>query len=119
MKGLLQARILEALEKDLHPAAMTVENTSDSHASHQEVRGGGGETHFSVRVQSDAFRGMVGGSRNLRTLWTDTGSCTSRWDSHSTRACMQWRLTATLTSRIKRVALVNLVHFGNRLAFAA
>ncbi|KAH0871225.1 hypothetical protein HID58_078247 [Brassica napus] len=57
-------RIRERLEEELSPVELEVEDVSHQHAGHAGVRGSAGadgETHFSLRVVSDAFqaRGLV------------------------------------------------------------
>jgi BolA protein len=51
--------IREKLQAAFLPSELTVEDDSQKHAGHSGARPGG-ETHFSVRVVSDAF---VGASR--------------------------------------------------------
>ncbi|KXN91069.1 SufE-like protein, chloroplastic, partial [Leucoagaricus sp. SymC.cos] len=44
----------------LQPISLTIENDSWKHRHHAAMReqdGGNGETHFSIRVVSDAFKG--------------------------------------------------------------
>ncbi|KAG2263130.1 hypothetical protein Bca52824_070209 [Brassica carinata] len=53
-------RIRERLEKELNPVVeLEVEDVSHQHAGHAAVRGSSadGETHFNLRVVSDAFKG--------------------------------------------------------------
>ncbi|KAJ4913255.1 hypothetical protein Rs2_07876 [Raphanus sativus] len=55
-------RIREKLEKELSPVELEVEDVSYQHAGHAAVRGSAGagadgETHFNLRVVSDAFQG--------------------------------------------------------------
>ncbi|XP_050370889.1 sufE-like protein 1, chloroplastic/mitochondrial [Argentina anserina] len=51
-------RIKEALERELSPVELEVEDISYQHAGHAGVRGSGdGETHFNVRVVSKEFEG--------------------------------------------------------------
>lgn len=53
-------RIREKLEKELTPDELEVEDVSYQHAGHAAVRGSAGddgETHFNLRVVSDAFQG--------------------------------------------------------------
>ncbi|KAJ0251372.1 SufE-like protein 1 [Hirschfeldia incana] len=53
-------RIREKLEKELNPVELEVEDVSYQHAGHAAVRGSAGadgETHFNLRVVSDAFQG--------------------------------------------------------------
>jgi BolA protein len=48
------SRIRAALERDLTPVQMDIEDDSARHAGHAGAREGG---HFRVRLVSDAFRG--------------------------------------------------------------
>ncbi|PRQ35008.1 putative BolA protein [Rosa chinensis] len=51
-------RIKEALERELSPVELEVEDISYQHVGHAGVRGSGdGETHFNVRVVTKAFEG--------------------------------------------------------------
>ncbi|CAF2072012.1 unnamed protein product [Brassica oleracea var. botrytis] len=53
-------RIREKLDKELTPDELEVEDVSYQHAGHAAVRGSAGddgETHFNLRVVSDAFQG--------------------------------------------------------------
>lgn len=51
-------RIKEALERELSPIDLEVEDISYQHAGHAGVRGSGdGETHFNVKVVSNEFEG--------------------------------------------------------------
>ncbi|XP_010433494.1 PREDICTED: sufE-like protein 1, chloroplastic/mitochondrial [Camelina sativa] len=53
-------RIREKLEKELNPVELEVEDVSYQHAGHAAVRGSAGddgETHFNLRIVSDAFQG--------------------------------------------------------------
>ncbi|ESQ54626.1 hypothetical protein EUTSA_v10027252mg [Eutrema salsugineum] len=53
-------RIREKLEKELSPVELEVEDVSYQHAGHAAVRGSAGadgETHFNLRIVSDAFQG--------------------------------------------------------------
>lgn len=50
-------RIREKLEKELSPVELQVDDVSYQHAGHAGVRGSDGETHFNVRVVSEAFEG--------------------------------------------------------------
>ncbi|KAG7621889.1 BolA-like superfamily [Arabidopsis suecica] len=53
-------RIREKLEKELDPVELEVEDVSYQHAGHAAVRGSAGddgETHFNLRIVSDAFQG--------------------------------------------------------------
>ncbi|KAL0726956.1 hypothetical protein Bca4012_023049 [Brassica carinata] len=53
-------RIREKLEEELNPVELEVEDVSYQHAGHAAVRGSAGadgETHFILRVVSDAFQG--------------------------------------------------------------
>ncbi|CAH8317949.1 unnamed protein product [Eruca vesicaria subsp. sativa] len=54
-------RIREKLEKELSPVELEVEDVSYQHAGHAGVRGSSdgddGETHFNLRVVSEAFQG--------------------------------------------------------------
>ncbi|KAL1202966.1 SufE-like protein 1, chloroplastic/mitochondrial [Cardamine amara subsp. amara] len=53
-------RIREKLEKELSPVELEVEDVSYRHAGHGAVRGSAGddgETHFNLRIVSDAFQG--------------------------------------------------------------
>lgn len=53
-------RIKEILDKELNPVELEVEDVSYQHAGHAAVRGSAGddgETHFNLRIVSDAFQG--------------------------------------------------------------
>ncbi|XP_010448261.1 PREDICTED: sufE-like protein 1, chloroplastic/mitochondrial [Camelina sativa] len=53
-------RMRERLEKELNPVELEVEDVSYQHAGHAAVRGSAGddgETHFNLRIVSDAFQG--------------------------------------------------------------
>jgi stress-induced morphogen len=51
-------RIKEALQRELSPIELQVEDISYQHAGHAGVRGSGdGETHFNVKVVSNEFEG--------------------------------------------------------------
>ncbi|CAH2077870.1 unnamed protein product [Thlaspi arvense] len=53
-------RIREILEKELNPVELEVEDVSYQHAGHAAVRGSAGadgETHFNLRIVSEAFQG--------------------------------------------------------------
>ncbi|EOA16842.1 hypothetical protein CARUB_v10005076mg [Capsella rubella] len=53
-------RIRETLEKELNPVELKVDDVSYQHAGHAAVRGSAGydgETHFNLRIVSDAFQG--------------------------------------------------------------
>ncbi len=50
-------RIEAALTQALRPVAMAVEDESHRHAGHMGARAEG-ETHYAVRVVSDAFAGL-------------------------------------------------------------
>lgn len=52
----LRSWIVETLERDLAPVALTVDDESHLHAGHSGSRPGG-ETHFRIDVVSDAFSG--------------------------------------------------------------
>ena len=54
----VQQRITGRLQSALAPQRMEVINESHMHAGHQEKFDGSGETHFRVRVVSDAFSGL-------------------------------------------------------------
>ncbi|XP_010545298.1 PREDICTED: sufE-like protein 1, chloroplastic/mitochondrial [Tarenaya hassleriana] len=50
--------IKDKLERELNPVELEVEDVSYQHAGHAAVRGSGdGETHFNLRIVSDAFKG--------------------------------------------------------------
>ncbi|EPQ57546.1 bola-like protein [Gloeophyllum trabeum ATCC 11539] len=58
--GPVETSIREKLTTLLQPAELTITNDSWQHRHHAAMRaqgGGSGETHFSVQVVSDAFRG--------------------------------------------------------------
>ena len=47
------------LEAELQPVELVIEDQSDQHAGHSGTKGlRSGETHFAVRVVSDAFDGL-------------------------------------------------------------
>uniref|UniRef100_A0A0E0LZ35 Fe-S metabolism associated domain-containing protein n=1 Tax=Oryza punctata TaxID=4537 RepID=A0A0E0LZ35_ORYPU len=52
-----QERIRESLEHGLSPLELEIEDISHLHKGHAGVSGSNGETHFNVRVVSDAFQG--------------------------------------------------------------
>jgi len=57
--------IREKLQAALSPVELTVEDDSHKHAGHSGARPGG-ETHFSVRVVSEAFAGASRVERQRR-----------------------------------------------------
>ncbi len=54
----IAARMEEKLRAALAPERLEVINESHLHAGHQEAFDGTGETHFRIRIVSDAFSGM-------------------------------------------------------------
>jgi BolA family transcriptional regulator, general stress-responsive regulator len=54
----VEQRISDRLRAAFTPHRMEVINESHMHAGHQEKFDGSGETHFRVRIVSDAFAGM-------------------------------------------------------------
>lgn len=54
----IAARMEENLRKALSPERLEVINESHLHAGHQESFDGTGETHFRIRIVSNAFSGM-------------------------------------------------------------
>uniref|UniRef100_A0A0E0IH71 Fe-S metabolism associated domain-containing protein n=1 Tax=Oryza nivara TaxID=4536 RepID=A0A0E0IH71_ORYNI len=50
-------RIKESLERGLSPVQLEIEDISHLHKGHAGVSGSNGETHFNVRVVSEAFQG--------------------------------------------------------------
>ncbi|BAT07167.1 Os09g0270900, partial [Oryza sativa Japonica Group] len=52
-----QERIKESLERGLSPVQLQIEDISHLHKGHAGVSGSNGETHFNVRVVSEAFQG--------------------------------------------------------------
>jgi len=62
LKGLIQKmskteQIVAALEKSFAPRELAVVDDSESHRGHGGFREGG-ETHYNVRIRSEAFKGM-------------------------------------------------------------
>ncbi|EKM80719.1 hypothetical protein AGABI1DRAFT_37519 [Agaricus bisporus var. burnettii JB137-S8] len=58
--GTVEKSMREKLTALLHPISLTIRNESSAHRHHAAMRaqnGGSGETHFSIRVVSDAFKG--------------------------------------------------------------
>ncbi|KAK7687064.1 hypothetical protein QCA50_009564 [Cerrena zonata] len=58
--GHVESAIREKINALLKPSSVTITNDSWQHRHHSAMRaqgGGNGETHFSVNVVSDAFRG--------------------------------------------------------------
>ncbi|KAH7929886.1 bola-like protein [Leucogyrophana mollusca] len=58
--GPVETSIREKLMASLQPSKLTITNDSHLHRHHAAMRaqgGGNGETHFSVQVISDAFKG--------------------------------------------------------------
>jgi len=50
-------RIIAILTKELHPARLELQDDSHKHAGHTGAREGG-ETHYSLVIESQAFSGM-------------------------------------------------------------
>lgn len=63
MKGRLEARMVDVLESRLSPETLDVRNTSDRHSTHVAVRDSGTETHFTIKIRSKTFNGMVSRGR--------------------------------------------------------
>ncbi|KAF9454005.1 bola-like protein [Macrolepiota fuliginosa MF-IS2] len=60
--GSVELSIREKLTTLLQPASLTITNDSWKHRHHAAMRekdGGNGETHFSIRVVSAAFKGKT------------------------------------------------------------
>ncbi|GLB37639.1 putative BolA IbaG family protein [Lyophyllum shimeji] len=60
--GPLETSIREKLVQLVQPASITISNDSWQHRHHAPMRaqgGGNGETHFSVQIVSDAFKGKT------------------------------------------------------------
>lgn len=58
--GPVERSIREKLNALLRPVSLTINNDSWKHRHHAAMReqdGGNGETHFSIRIVSDAFEG--------------------------------------------------------------
>lgn len=55
--GVVRERIVETLKDRFRPGFLEVVDESDQHKGHGGWREGG-ETHFRVRIVSDAFAGM-------------------------------------------------------------
>ena len=55
----IEQRISDRLRNAFNPVRMEVINESHLHAGHQEQFDGSGETHFRVRIVSDAFAAMT------------------------------------------------------------
>ena len=53
----MREQILKKLQEAFHPSSLDVVDDSHKHAGHAGARPGG-ETHFSVRIVSDAFQGL-------------------------------------------------------------
>jgi stress-induced morphogen len=58
MSGNRADRITATLTAAFSPAVLRVTDDSAHHAGHVGARGGSGQTHYSVLLVSDAFRGM-------------------------------------------------------------
>ena len=56
-EGPIAAEIRARLEAALAPAELAVQDDSESHRGHAGFREGG-ESHFNVRIRSDAFAGQ-------------------------------------------------------------
>jgi BolA protein len=54
----VKAWILEQLSTHLHPSELEVWDESAAHRGHPGVQGAGGETHFRVRIRSEALTGL-------------------------------------------------------------
>lgn len=54
----IAARMTKKIQNALSPERLEVINESHLHAGHQESFDGTGETHFRIRIISDAFSGM-------------------------------------------------------------
>ena len=50
-------RIIAILTKELHPTRLEVHDDSHKHAGHSGAREGG-ETHYSLMIESESFRGL-------------------------------------------------------------
>ena len=55
--GTVAAQISRKLQDALHPQSLDIVDQSDRHAGHEGARAGG-ESHFDVRVVSQAFEGQ-------------------------------------------------------------
>jgi BolA family transcriptional regulator, general stress-responsive regulator len=53
----ISASITQKLTSSLSPSHLEVINESHLHAGHQEKFNGAGETHFRIRIVTDAFTG--------------------------------------------------------------
>jgi stress-induced morphogen len=58
MEGNRADRLTAALTAAFAPAVLEVADDSAHHAGHVGSQGGAGQTHYSVLLVSDAFRGM-------------------------------------------------------------
>ena len=73
MSGNRADRITATLTAAFSPAVLRVTDDSAHHAGHVGARGGSGQTHYSVLLVSDAFRGMprVARSRAVHAALAD------------------------------------------------
>ena len=73
MSGNRADRITATLTAAFSPAVLKVTDDSAHHAGHVGARGGSGQTHYSVLLVSDAFRGMprVARSRAVHAALAD------------------------------------------------
>lgn len=57
-KGPVATEMLTRLESALAPTAIELVDDSEAHRGHGGYRGEGGESHFTLRVESPAFAGL-------------------------------------------------------------
>ena len=71
--GTIQATLEQKLRDEFAPVSLEVINESHLHAGHQPSFDGTGETHFRIKVVSDAFTQMnrVARHRAINALVTD------------------------------------------------
>ena len=55
--------MIARLEQSLAPSQMTLTDDSESHRGHGGYRGEGGESHFTLQIESAAFAGLSRVSR--------------------------------------------------------
>ncbi|GAA4032464.1 BolA family transcriptional regulator [Sphingomonas rosea] len=57
-KGPVASEMLARLAAALHPSQLELIDDSEQHRGHGGYRGEGGESHFTLRIESAAFTGL-------------------------------------------------------------